>query len=473
MRKTENISRNHQRMVAVKKNSSKDTSKLTPSWNPSTCCRNFMKNSFGIQSMLQKSSNEEATSPPSLALACVLLTWSCPCRYGCVCISDPEAMADLLAWLTPWKPSSWKVCTSTTHQLLFLTESKEHRTRSIGYTSDSICSPLSSAMPSFVTRRTNLNHITFSLLNSSSSSPIVQQLFESLGILWHPLHIIHACMHHQINNQKKSHSPAVVLMWAKDRHCFHKLVQTYSVLEKHPTVALLQNQTMQLCDFLLLLFWVFAPAVNCHTNKKQHISRTSMPKSKAKTTASLFTCSTDSFPFSLRCQTLGTTTCQTQESFQALRVGREREAGMGGGGGSSSSSSSSPARCWREWGGGCCMSLQVFKRLRMLYPYSLGRNSRALLAFHSTRWRLFERPERPEKRVSGTSFSGRFGARKLRKHKMGGTSEESTGERERRREREKRRERKRERILKDNQLPTTSVALCDKGSNALPSPPPP
>jgi hypothetical protein len=89
-------------------------------------------------------------------------------------------------------------------------------------------------------------------------------------------------MHHQINNQKKRHSPAVVLMWAKDRHCFHKLVQTYSVLEKHPTVALLQNQTMQLCDFLLLLFWVFAPAVNCHTNKKQHISRTSMPKSKAK-----------------------------------------------------------------------------------------------------------------------------------------------------------------------------------------------
>jgi hypothetical protein len=56
---------------------------------------------------------------------------------------------------------------------------------------------------------------------------------------------------------------------------------------------------------------------------------------------------------------------------------------------------------------------------------------------------------------------------------MGGTSEESTGERERRREREKRRERKRERILKDNQLPTTSVALCDKDSNALPSPPPP
>jgi hypothetical protein len=27
--------------------------------------------------------------------------------------------------------------------------------------------------------------------------------------------------------------------------------------------------------------------------------------------------------------------------------------------------------------------------------------------------------------------------------------------------------------LKATQLPTTSVALCDKGSNALPSPPPP
>jgi hypothetical protein len=46
---------------------------------------------------------------------------------------------------------------------------------------------------------------------------------------------------------------------------------------------------------------------------------------------------------------------------------------------------------------------------------------------------------------------------------MGGTLEESTGERER----------ERERILKANQPPTTSVALCDKGSNALPSPPPP
>ncbi len=316
--------------------------------------------------------------------------------------------------------------------------------RSNGYTGDSICSLLSSAMLSFVTRRTNLNHITFSLLNRSSSSPIVQQLFKSLGTLWYPLHIIHACMHDQINNQKKIHSPAVVLMWAKDHHCFHKLAQTYSVLEKHPTDALLQNQRMQLCDFLLLLFWVFAPAVNCHTNKKQHISRTSMPKGKGKTTASLFTFSTDSFPFSLRCQTLGTTTCQTQQSFQALRVGRERTAGMGGGGGSSSSSSSSPGRCWREWGGGCCMILQVFKRLRMLYPYSLGRNSRALLAFHSTRRRLFERPERPEKRVSGTSSSGRFGARKLRKHKMGGTSEESTGEREKKRKTGEEREKDRE-----------------------------
>lgn len=68
-----------------------------------------------------------------------------------------------------------------------------------------------------------------------------QQLFESLGTLWYPLHIIHACMHHQINNQKKRHSPAVVLMWAKDHHCFHKLAQTYLVLEKHPTDALLQN----------------------------------------------------------------------------------------------------------------------------------------------------------------------------------------------------------------------------------------
>ncbi len=181
-----------------------------------------------------------------------------------------------------------------------------------------------------------------------------------------------------------------------------------------------------------------------HKQEATHLKNINAKKqSKAKTTASLFTCSTDSFPFSLRCQTLGTTTCQTQQSFQALRVGREREAGMGGGGGSSSSSSSSsPGRCWREWGGGCCMSLQVFKRLRMLYPYSLGRNSRALLAFHSTRWRLFERPE---KRVSGTSSSGRLGARKLRKHKMGGTSEESTGEREREEEKERRGERERER----------------------------
>jgi hypothetical protein len=58
---------------------------------------------------------------------------------------------------------------------------------------------------------------------------------------------------------------------------------------------------------------------------------------------------------------------------------------------------------------------------------------------------------------------------------MGGTSEESTGEREkkRKREEERERERERERILKANQLPTTSIALCDKGSNALPSPPPP
>jgi hypothetical protein len=53
---------------------------------------------------------------------------------------------------------------------------------------------------------------------------------------------------------------------------------------------------------------------------------------------------------------------------------------------------------------------------------------------------------------------------------MGGTSEESTREREKKRKRE---EKTRERILKANQLPTTSVALCDKGSNALPSPPPP
>ncbi len=152
--------------------------------------------------------------------------------------------------------------------------------------------------------------------------------------------------------------------------------------------------------------------------------------------------------------------------LQALRVGRERKEGMGGGGGSSSS----PGRGWREWGGGCCMILQVFKRLRMLYPYSLGRNSRALLAFHSTRWRLFERPE---KRVSGTSSSGRFEARKPRKHEIYGSSEESAGEREKKRKREERRERERERILKATQLPTTSVALCDKGSNALPSPPPP